>query len=112
MPMGAKGTPDFSPTINERGLVEKFRSSTTRPQKRPGSGTSVNTLNVGTMDLPLARVTSLVSHSGLAMPSYGEPPIPANVALSVALAPSGRMPLTSTVWSAPAQAGGGTWGTN
>ena len=58
-------------------------SSTTSPRRRLGIGTSVKTLNVGTMDLPLLTRTSLVSHSGLAAPSNGEPPMSRNVALTV-----------------------------
>ena len=42
----------------------------------------MKTLNIGTIDLPLLRSTSLVSHRGLAVPSYGEPPMSAKVALS------------------------------
>ena len=56
-------------------------SSTTRPRRRLGIGTSVKTLNVGTMDLPLLTRTSLVSHSGLALPSNGDPPMSRKVAL-------------------------------
>ena len=40
-----------------------------RPRSRLGSGTSVKTLNIGTMDLPLFSVTSLVSHVGFGVPS-------------------------------------------
>ena len=61
--------PDFSPKFIWCGSLEKFRSSTSRPQKRPGSGTSVKTLNVGAIDLPLASGTSLVSHNGFCWPS-------------------------------------------
>ena len=40
-----------------------------RAKKRPGSGTSVKTLNIGTIDLPLWSGTSFVSQSGFAWPS-------------------------------------------
>ena len=53
-----------------------------RPRRRDGVGTSVKMLNIGTIDLPLLRSTSLVSHRGLGMPSKGEPSMPANVGLS------------------------------
>ena len=39
------------------------------PRRREGIGTSVKMLNIGTMDLPLFRSTSLVSQRGLTMPS-------------------------------------------
>src|SRR4249919_3533770 len=83
MPIGAKGTPAFSPNIVERGSVEKLMSSTISPRKRDGIGTSVKRLNMGTMDLPLFTLTSLVSQRGLGVPSYGDPPMSRNVALSV-----------------------------
>ena len=35
----------------------------------------MNRLNIGTIDLPLLSETSLVSQPGLALPSYGEPPM-------------------------------------
>ena len=108
MPTGLNGSPAFSPKSSEVGSVENIRSSTFKPKNRPGSGTSVKTLNFGTTDLPFWSVTSLVSQSGRAWPSYGEPPMSTNVGLTVASGPSGAMPATSTVWGAPAQAGGGT----
>ena len=69
MPTGLNGMPAFSPKRSDFGSVEKVRSSTLRPKKRPGSGTSVKTLNIGTTDLPFWSGTSFVSHSGRAWPS-------------------------------------------
>ncbi len=57
-------------------------SSTIRPRIREGSGTSVKTLNIGTIDLPLLTCTSLVSQRGFGVPSYGDPPMSTKVALS------------------------------
>ena len=55
-------------------------------QWRPGIGTSVKMLNDGAMDLPLATLTSFMSHSGRFWPSYGDVPgPPGKVALPVEL---------------------------
>ena len=40
-------------TSSSAGRSEKLMSSTSRPRIRVGSGTSVKTLNIGTIDLPL-----------------------------------------------------------
>src|SRR4051794_13748042 len=85
MPIGTNGTPAFSPYAVDLMSAEKLTSSMIRPHIRLGSGTSVNTLNIGTTDLPLLSSTSFVSHRGLAFPSYGEPPMSRNVALSTGL---------------------------
>ena len=69
MPTGLNGMPAFSPNRTDFGSVEKFRSSTLYAKNRPGSGTSVNTLNIGTTDLPFWSGTSLVSHNGRSWPS-------------------------------------------
>ena len=64
MPTGLNGRPAFSPKSSDFGSVENIRSSTLSPKNRPGSGTSVKTLNIGTTDLPFWSWTSFVSHSG------------------------------------------------
>ena len=45
----------------------------------------MNTLNGGAVERPLASGTSLVSHDGRCVPSYGDPPRSTNVGLAFGL---------------------------
>src|SRR5665647_1939626 len=105
MPTGAKARPAFSPYMIERGSVEKRRSSMITVRSRAGIGTSVKTLNMGTIDLPLFTVTSLVSQEGFGEPSKGDPPMSRNVALSVDVEAGTVTPAGAPLVPSPTTAG-------
>src|SRR5665647_1166459 len=107
MPTGANGTPVFSPNSVERGSVEKLMSSTISPRRRAGIGTWVKTLNIGTTDLPLFTRTSLVSQSGCAVPSYGDPPMSRKVAFVTGVDAGTVTPTGRSLVAPPSPATGG-----
>ena len=69
-PFGGRGDAPRADVVRSDFLsAEKSRSSTSRPQKRAGTGTSVNRLNVGAIERPLLTWTSFWSQSGVCRPS-------------------------------------------